>query len=117
MNVAIVTARAGSKSIIDKNILPLRGKPMVQYPIHAAQAAKKIAGVYVSTDGEGIAAASREAGATIIPRPDELGGDSVNHGVVIKHAVEWVDQRVDGLANVVLLLGNTEYIDGPIIDR
>lgn len=117
MNVAIITARAGSKSIIDKNILPLRGKPMVQYPIHAAQAATRIGGVYVSTDGEGISQASLAAGATIIPRPDELGGDSVNHGIVIKHAVEWVDARVPDLENVVLLLGNTVYIDGPIIDR
>jgi CMP-N-acetylneuraminic acid synthetase len=117
MNVAIVTARAGSKSIIDKNVRPLRGKPMVQYPIHAAQAASRISGVYVSTDGEAIASASRDAGATIIPRPDELGGDSVNHGIVIKHAVEWVDARVPDLENIVLLLGNTVYIDGPIIDR
>ncbi len=118
MNAAIVTARAGSKSIIDKNILPIEGQPMVQYPIKAAQAASRIGGVWVSTDGEGIANASRAAGATIIPRPDELGGDSVNHGIVIKHAVEWVDQALGGaLENVVLLLGNTVYIDGEIIDR
>jgi N-acylneuraminate cytidylyltransferase len=117
MNVAIVTARAGSKSIIDKNILPMRGKPIVQYPILAARAASRIGGVYVSTDGDGIAAASIAAGATIIPRPDELGGDTVNHGAVIKHAVEWVDARVENLENVVLLLGNTVYIDGPLIDR
>src|SRR5438094_948356 len=50
MNVAIVTARAGSKSIIDKNILPVIGQPMVQYPIKAAQAAKRIAEVKVSTE-------------------------------------------------------------------
>ncbi len=117
MNVGIITARAGSKSIIDKNILPLNGKPMVQYPIHAAQAARRIGEVWVSTDGEGIANASREAGAKIIPRPDELGGDSVNHGIVIKHAVEYVDARVPNLENIVLLLGNTVYIDGPIIDH
>jgi len=117
MNVAIVTARAGSKSIIDKNVLPIQGVPMVQYPIRAAQAAKRISDVWVSTDGEAIAKASREAGAKIIPRPDELGGDSVNHGIVIRHAVEYVDARVDNLENVVLLLGNTVYIDGPIIDR
>jgi CMP-N,N'-diacetyllegionaminic acid synthase len=117
MNVAIVTARAGSKSIIDKNVLPLAGQPMVQYPIKAAQAAKRIASVWVSTDGQAIADASRAAGAQIIPRPDELGGDSVNHGVVIKHAVEYVDARVEGLENIVLLLGNTVYIDGEIIDH
>lgn len=117
MNVAIVTARAGSKSIVDKNVLPLRGRPMVQYPIVAAQQAKRISDVWVSTDGEAIAAASRAVGAKIIPRPDELAGDSVNHGVVIKHAVEYVDERVPDLENIVLLLGNTVYIDGPLIDR
>ena len=69
MNVAIVTARAGSKSIVNKHILPLLGLPMVQYPIKAAQAANRIGEVWVSTDGEGIAEASREAGAKIIPRP------------------------------------------------
>src|ERR1700754_3513085 len=117
MNVAIVTARAGSKSILNKNIMPVVGQPMVQYPIKAAQAATRISEVWVSTDGEAIANASREAGAKIIPRPDELGGDSVNHGVVIKHAVEYVDARVPDLQNIVLLLGNTVYIDGEIIDR
>jgi CMP-N-acetylneuraminic acid synthetase len=117
MNVAIVTARAGSKSILNKNILLVAGQPMVHYPIKAAQAAKRIAEVWVSTDGEGIAEASRAVGAKIIPRPDELGGDSINHGIVIKHAVEYVDARVPDLQNVVLLLGNTVYIDGEIIDR
>lgn len=118
MNAAIVTARAGSKSIIDKNVLPVRGRPMVQYPIAAAQAARRIGGVWVSTDGDKIAAASRAIGATIIPRPDELSGDSVNHGVVIKHAVEYVDAQLGGaLENVVLLLGNTVYIDGGLIDQ
>ena len=118
MNVAIVTARAGSKSILNKNVYPLRGKPLVQYPIQAAQAASRIGGVWVSTDGESIADASRAVGAKIIPRPDELGGDSVNHGIVIKHAVEHVDRELGGaVENVVLLLGNTVYIDGEIIDR
>src|SRR3954454_8420477 len=117
MNVAIVTARAGSKSIIHKNVMPVAGKPMVQYPIEAAQAATRIGEVWVSTDGEGIADASRAAGAKIIPRPDELGGDAVNHGLVIKHAVEYVDARVDNVENIVLLLGNTVYIDGEIIDQ
>ncbi len=117
MNVAIVTARAGSKSIINKNVMSLGGRPMVQYPIQAALDAARIQEVWVSTDGEAIADASRAVGAKIIPRPDELGGDSINHGIVIKHAVEYVDARVEDLENVVLLLGNTVMIDGPTIDR
>lgn len=117
MNVSIITARAGSKSIIDKNVYPLAGKPLVAYPIEASLAATRVGAVYCSTDGEAIAAAAKEHGATVIPRPDELGGDTVNHGVVIKHAVEWVDERVEGVQNIVLLLGNTVMIDGEIIDE
>jgi CMP-N-acetylneuraminic acid synthetase len=117
MNVAIITARAGSKSIINKNIFMVGGKPMVHYPIQASLDAAKIDMVFVSTDGEGIADASTELGAIIIPRPEYLSGDTVNHGDVIRHAVEWVDERYDNLKNVVLLLGNTVYVDGDIIDR
>lgn len=117
MNVVIITARAGSKSIINKNIINVAGKPMIHYPILASLAAHKIDKIFVSTDGEGIANASEELGAIIIPRPQELSGDTVNHGDVIKHAVEWVDERYEGLENVVLLLGNTVYINGDIIDR
>lgn len=117
MNVAIVTARAGSKSIVHKNVLPVCGQPLVHYPIRAAQAARRISSVWVSTDGEAIAAASEAAGARLIPRPPELGGDAVNHGLVIRHAVEYVDARVPDLDNVVLLLGNTVYLEGELIDR
>ena len=117
MNVAIITARAGSKSIINKNILEVKGKPLIYYPIKASLDALKIDKVFVSTDGEGIAKASEEHGAIVIPRPDELGGDTINHGDVIKHAVEWVDERYENLENVVLLLGNTVYVDGSIIDK
>jgi N-acylneuraminate cytidylyltransferase len=117
MNAAIVTARAGSKSIPDKNVHPVRGRALVSYPILAARAAARVDRVYVSTDGDSIARASEEAGATVIERPEELGGDTVNHGDVIRHAVRWVDERHPRLENVVLLLGNTVMIDGPLIDR
>ncbi len=117
MNAAIITARAGSKSILDKNVFPVAGEPLVAYPVKASQEATKIDGVYISTDGESIAQAGRELGCTIIDRPEELGGDTINHGDVIQHAVRWVDERNPELENVVLLLGNTVMIDGEIIDR
>jgi N-acylneuraminate cytidylyltransferase len=117
MNVAIITARAGSKSIIDKNVYPVCGFPFIYYPIKAAMESKLIDRVFVSTDGERIAEESIKYGATVIKRPKYLGGDSINHGDVIKHAVEWVDEHVDGLENVALLLGNTVMIDGSILDR
>ena len=117
MNAVIITARAGSKSILNKNIYEVLGQPLVFYPIKAALDAEKIDKIFISTDGEEIAAAARKLGAIIIRRPEDLCGDHINHGEVIKHAVEWVDQREDDLQNVVLLLGNTVMIDGKVIDE
>ena len=116
MHVSIITARAGSKSIVDKNIVPIAGKPVIAYPIEASEGAKTIGKTYVSTDGDKIASVSRDYGATIIPRPDSLGGDHINHGDVIKHAVEAVDAMVPDLEIVVLLLGNTVMISSELID-
>jgi CMP-N-acetylneuraminic acid synthetase len=117
MNVTIITARAGSKSIINKNVYPVAGHPMIYYPIKASLEAKLIDEVWISTDGAEIAAVGREMGCKIIDRPDELGGDHVNHGDVIKHAVEHVDARVKGLANIALLLGNTVMLDAEMLDQ
>ena len=117
MNVAIITARKGSKSIQDKNVHMVCGKPLVAYPIVASLQAEKIDRVYISTDGESIAQVARDMGCEIIWRPSELGGDHVNHGDVIRHAVEYVDGRESALENVALLLGNTVMIDGRVIDE
>ena len=117
MNAAIITARKGSKSILNKNVFEVSGRPLIAHPIQAALNARRIGGIWVSTDGNAIADASREQGCEIIWRPDELGGDHVNHGDVIRHAVQYVDSRVSGLENVVVLLGNTVMVDGEVIDQ
>lgn len=117
MNVAIITARAGSKSIKNKNVLPVGGAPLIAYPIQAAHEATLIDRIYVSTDGDSIASVSEQLGCRILWRPDELAGDEVNHGDVIRHAVHEVDQLETGVDNIVVLLGNTVMVDGELIDQ
>lgn len=115
MNIAIITARAGSKSIINKNVYPVLDHPLIAYPIRAAQQAARIHKVYVSTDGPNIAQVASELGCEIIWRPEELAGDHVNHGDVIRHAIDTVDHP--DLKNVVVLLGNTVMVDSDLIDE
>lgn len=117
MNAAIITARAGSKSIRDKNVFRVCGKPLITYPIQASLDAAKISRVYISTDGEEIAHVGRSMGCTILVRPETLRGDQVNHGDVIRHAVREVAREEPGLRNVVLLLGNTVMVDGLLLDQ
>jgi CMP-N-acetylneuraminic acid synthetase len=117
MNIAIITARAGSKSIRNKNIMPVCGRPLVWYPIHAAEEARRIQRTYISTDSPEVMEVGRANGCEIIVRPEELCGDHVNHGDVIRQAVEYADAREQNLSNVVLLLGNTVMLDGALLDQ
>ena len=64
-NIAIITARGGSKRIPKKNIKDFYGKPIITYSIQAALDAKIFSEVMVSTDSEEIADISRSFGARV----------------------------------------------------
>ena len=116
MHVAIITARSGSQSIIEKNTMQLAGLPLVGHPIAAAQAATRVDRVFVSTDGDRIADIALRHQCGVIRRPPELSGDA-EHGLVIRHAVHAAARECGELENVAVLLGNTVMVDGPLIDR
>ncbi|MCI5227322.1 MAG: acylneuraminate cytidylyltransferase family protein, partial [Candidatus Electrothrix sp. AX2] len=71
-NIAIIPARGGSKGIPQKNIKNLCGKPLIAYSIEAALQATSLDRVIVSTDDQEIAKASRQYGAEVIQRPDDI---------------------------------------------
>lgn len=64
-NVAIITARGGSKRIPRKNIRPFRGKPIIAYSIETAIQSGLFDMVMVSTDDEEIAEISVTNGAQV----------------------------------------------------
>ncbi len=64
-NLAIIPARSGSKGVIDKNIRPLCGKPLMAYTIEAALASGEFDEVMVSTDSERYAEIARDLGASV----------------------------------------------------
>ena len=49
-NVALIPARSGSKRVINKNISPLEGHPLIAYTIISALESKIFDDVIVSTD-------------------------------------------------------------------
>lgn len=63
--IAIITARAGSKRIPQKNIKEFCGKPIISYAIQAALETNVFDEVMVSTDSEEIAYIAREYGAVV----------------------------------------------------
>ena len=63
--IAIIPARSGSKSLTDKNILPLLGKPVIAYTIEAAIQSKCFDKVFVSTDSRRYAEIAMQYGADV----------------------------------------------------
>lgn len=64
-NIAIITARGGSKRIPRKNIKEFAGKPMIYYAIKAAQGTGLFEEIMVSTEDQEIASISQSLGASV----------------------------------------------------
>ncbi len=64
-NIAIITARGGSKRIPKKNIKDFCGKPIIAYSIEAALTSDLFETVMVSTDSEEIAEIAKYYGASV----------------------------------------------------
>jgi CMP-N-acetylneuraminic acid synthetase len=103
MNVALITARGGSKGLPGKNIALLNGKPLIVWTILAAQKAESVDAVYVSTEDAAIAEVSKQAGAQVIPRPAELAQDDTSSEPVIEHAINYLKKQSLKVNSVTLL--------------
>ncbi len=91
LKIAIIPARGGSKGLPGKNIRTLAGKPLIAHSIINVKEAKLVDRVYVSTDDNEIAKISKDYGAEIINRPEELAGDTASSESALIHAVEQIE--------------------------
>ncbi|ATC95524.1 acylneuraminate cytidylyltransferase family protein [Pseudoalteromonas tunicata] len=106
--IAFTFARAGSKGIINKNIKPLCGRPLIEYAIESGRTHPLINDVYVSTDGNEIAAIAAQAGAKVINRPEHLAADTASEWHAWQHAVEQLVQNNEmGLDDIFISLPAT----------
>ena len=90
--VAIIPARSGSKSIIDKNIKCLGNHPLLAYTIAAAkELSKRINRVIVSTDSKEYAKIALKYGSEVpFIRPDKYSKDSSLDRDFFIHAINWM---------------------------
>lgn len=114
MIAAILIGREGSTGFPGKNVYPVLGRPLVAYPLLAAQATPSIDKIYVSTDSEVIKDIGREYGATIIDRPDYLCTKEALGEDAYVHAYQMIKAECDGagkeLELLVLLMANAPTI-------
>lgn len=72
---AIVPARGGSKSIPHKNLVPVAGRPLLDYGVAAARASGVCDRIIGSTEDDRIAARFIDLAVEVDPRPDHLATD------------------------------------------
>jgi N-acylneuraminate cytidylyltransferase len=122
MNIlAIIGARSGSKSVPDKNIKSLAGKPLMAWIIEAARRSVHVNRVIVSTDSDQYADIARRFGAeTPFLRPAAIAGDKATDFEYVSHALAWLKEHEGYVPDVVVRLmpttplQSTADIDGCI---
>lgn len=88
-HAALIMAKEGSLGLPGKNMETLHGEALVARAVRKCKEAGVFdAGVFVSTNGDAIASAAHEAGATVVRRADALAAndryvDAVNHAVKV----------------------------------
>ena len=118
MNICVIPARGGSKRIPRKNIKEFNGKPIIAYSIEAAFESNCFDQVIVSTDDNEIKEVAKKYGAQVpFVRPEKLSNDSAATIPVIKHAIEWMEQKNNYIKHVCCLYATAPFIKSKILTK
>lgn len=100
--IAVIPARAGSKRLPGKNILPLCGIPLIAHSIqYALENTSILDEVVVSTNDAEIKKIALQYGARVVNRPESISGDFSPTVSAVQHVLQEVP------ANRVVLLQPT----------
>lgn len=110
--------REGSSGFPGKNVYPVLGRPLMEYPLIAATHSKFIDKIFVSTDSSEIKKIGIKYGASIIERPIELCTSQALGEDVYFHAYNHVKKCFnEPIDLIVLLMCNAATITSELIDE
>ena len=98
MIIALLVGRGGSVGFPNKNVYPVLKRPLMSYPLLAAQNSKFVDDVYVSTDSKAIEEVGIKFGAKIIKRPAELATSEAVLEDTFLHAYKFIKDQLNILA-------------------
>tara|TARA_R110002012_G_scaffold160502_3_gene322412 strand:- start:13670 stop:14392 length:723 start_codon:yes stop_codon:yes gene_type:complete len=101
--VAIVPARGGSKRLPRKNVLPLAGKPLIQWTLDAAKESEVIDLIVVTSDDEEVLAIAEQNQVMAIRRPGYLSSDTATSVDAVLHALDALEEQGIVAKRVMLL--------------
>jgi CMP-N-acetylneuraminic acid synthetase len=118
---ALLLGREGSIGFPGKNLYPVLGRPLVEYPLRAAADSAHVDRIFVSTDSDELAEIGRRYGAEIIERPPELAAPEALGEDAFRHGYEVLRDRLASEGRsvelIVLLFANAATITGALIDE
>ncbi len=116
--LGVIPARGGSKGVPGKNLRRVGSATLLAHAVRAAQEARTLARVVVSTDDAEIEGAAGALGVDVLPRPAELAQDETPMAPVLVHALESLERHHSERYDAVVLLQPTSPIrTGAQIDQ
>ncbi len=116
--ICVIPARSGSKGIRDKNILNLRGHPLLAWSIEVAKKSNLIERTIVSTDSEEYKEIALSYGAEVpFLRPKELSQDNSTDLEFMKHLLMYLEENENLPKIIVHLRPTTPVRDYKIVDK
>jgi N-acylneuraminate cytidylyltransferase len=113
---ALSTARAGSKSVPNKNTMIIKGQPLYLHNVLESMLCPEVYATYVTTDIDRVFSDSENYGFQTIRRPDHLCMDSSTHDETILHGLLEIESRLEREVDIlVVMLGNTMNVSREII--
>ena len=117
--LAVIPARGNSKSIKNKNIKLIFGKPLIYYSIDIAKKSKLINKIIVSSDSKKIISIAKKYGAEVpFVRPKNLSKDSSKDYGVFLHCLNWLKKNENYIPDLIIHLRPTYPIRSvKIVDK
>lgn len=106
--ICTICARGGSKGVLNKNIRPLQGRPLIAHSIERARESGLFECIAVSSDSDAILEAARQWGADFqVRRPDELASDTAAKIPAIRHCLQEAERLAGFRCDVLVDLDAT----------
>ena len=116
--LGVILARGGSLGLKDKHLLPLLGRPVIDYTFDRAAGSRELSAIVVSSDCPRILALATNRGFDIVRRPAALATSEASVQDVLLHAMDHVERRgskrIDAVAT---LYGNVPVRPAGVIDE
>ena len=104
-NLFLITARAGSKGVKDKNIREIGGLPLLAFKAISAKKSKYCDRLIISTDSEEIAGVAAGYGVEVpFIRPDFLADDTSSSIDAILHTIDFLEKNENHRYETITLL-------------